>query len=81
MARRRNSTRLKLGRNYWDRIAPRWRERIFDTLAQDRNGAILAELERAARGSAHVADFGCGVGVYLPVLARLFADVQGFDHS
>lgn len=81
MARARKKPRFKLGSLYWDSIAPRWGERIFNTLKQDRGGVIAAELERASRGAASVADFGCGVGVYFPLLMRLFPKVHGFDIS
>ena len=81
MARARKKPRLKLGSLYWDSIAPRWGERIFNTLKQDRGGVIAAELKRASRGAANVADFGCGVGVYFPLLMRLFPKVHGFDIS
>ncbi len=71
----------RLGSRYWDRVAGEWKARVFNTLKQDRRGAITAELERAARGAANVADFGCGVGVYFPLLSHLFATVRGLDFS
>lgn len=79
MQRRRRH--LRLGSRYWDRVAGEWNERVFNTLKEDRNGAIAEELARAARGADSVADFGCGVGVYLPLLSRLFGAVQGLDFS
>jgi 2-polyprenyl-3-methyl-5-hydroxy-6-metoxy-1,4-benzoquinol methylase len=79
--RERARPRLRLGSRYWDRVAGEWKERVFNTLKEDRRGAIAAELKRAARGAATTADFGCGVGVYFPLLSRLFAAVHGFDFS
>lgn len=81
MARPGKKPRMKLGSSYWDSVAPRWGERIFNTLQQDRGGVIAAELKRASRGAERIADFGCGVGVYFPLLAGLFPQVHGFDHS
>lgn len=81
MARARKRPRFKLGSAYWDSVAPRWGARIFNTLKQDRHGVIVAELQRASRVASTIADFGCGVGIYFPLLSRLFPRVHGFDHS
>ncbi|NUM54227.1 MAG: class I SAM-dependent methyltransferase [Candidatus Hydrogenedentes bacterium] len=72
---------MKQDSEYWDGIAPLWTQQIFNTLRHDRNRVIVGELERAARTSPTVADFGCGVGTYLPTLSRLFEEVHGYDHS
>jgi SAM-dependent methyltransferase len=80
-ARKHRKRRFRLGGAYWDTVAPRWRERVFNTLKQDRRGVIAAEIARMARGASDVADFGCGVGVFFPLLMRLFPRVHGFDIS
>lgn len=72
---------MKQDSGYWDSIAPQWTKEIFNTLQEDKNRVILAELRRAARSARNIADFGCGIGTYLPTLARLFDEVHGFDHS
>lgn len=72
------------GRRYaehWDRIAPRWGEEVFNTLLCAKNPVVKAELAAAARTASSIADFGCGVGTYLPLLSRLFESVHGFDQS
>ena len=69
------------GPEYWDTLAGNWEQEIFNTLANDRQGVIRGELERVADGTARVADFGCGVGLYLPLLSRLFGTVHGFEQS
>lgn len=66
---------------HWDQIAPQWTDEIFNSLQHDRKRVITTALKLAAFEGASVADFGCGIGVYLPVLSRLFARVHGFDHS
>lgn len=68
-------------RRYWDRMARRWDDEIFNSLRHDRFGVIRQEIERSSRGARAVADFGCGTGIYLPLLGRLFTDVQGFERS
>lgn len=72
---------MKMNVDYWDNVAPQWAQEIFNTLRHDRNRVIRTELERAARNAGSIADFGCGIGTYLPTLARLFDEVHGFDHS
>lgn len=71
----------KQDRKYWDRMARRWDHEIFNTLYHDRFRVITAELKRSVRRGRSVADFGCGVGTYLPILGRLFEEVHGFERS
>lgn len=66
---------------YWDAAATNWEEEIFSSFHNDRKGVILAALKAAADPNAAMADFGCGVGIYLPVLGRLFGAVHGFEQS
>ena len=35
----------------------------------------------AARDASKIADFGCGIGTYLPMLSRLFDELSGFEQS
>ena len=72
---------MKQDSEYWDGIAPQWTQEIFNSLRNDRNRVIRRELERAARSAENIVDYGCGIGNYLPALARLFESVHGFDHS
>lgn len=66
---------------HWDRIAPRWTDEVFNTLLCARNHVVAAELKSAARHASSIADFGCGIGTYLPMLSRLFDEVSGFEQS
>lgn len=66
---------------YWDAAATNWEEEIFSSFHNDRKGVILSALKDAADAKASIADFGCGVGIYLPVLGRLFGQVHGFEQS
>ena len=66
---------------YWDAAATNWEEEIFSSFHNDRKGVILSALKAAADPRAAMADFGCGVGIYLPVLGRLFGAVHGFEQS
>jgi SAM-dependent methyltransferase len=71
----------KQDQKYWDTMASRWDDEIFNSLRHDKFRVIADELARSARGAHSVADFGCGVGVYLPLLGRLFDEVHGFERS
>jgi SAM-dependent methyltransferase len=62
-------------------MAERWDQEIFNTLHHDRSGVIAGEIERSSRRARSIADFGCGTGIYLPLLSRLFDDVHGFERS
>src|SRR5215813_3273002 len=66
---------------YWDGVASTYNDQIFDTLANDRHRIISSFIERIATRHKSVADFGCGVGKYLPLLSSKFKSVQAIDHS
>lgn len=66
---------------HWDRIAHRWTSEVFNTLRCARSPVVREGLVAAARTSSNIADFGCGVGTYLPLLSRLFEEVDGFEQS
>lgn len=66
---------------YWDAAATNWEDEIFSSFHNDRKGVIAAALKEAADPDASIADFGCGVGIYLPLLGRLFGNVHGFEQS
>lgn len=73
---------------YWDKVARDYDGEIFDSLASDRNGTIIGHIDRIGKlqrkqaGQSSVAcDLGCGVGKYLPALARRFRSVHGTDLS
>jgi 2-polyprenyl-3-methyl-5-hydroxy-6-metoxy-1,4-benzoquinol methylase len=77
-----------MDKKFWDKVARDYDGEIFDSLASDRNGTILGHIDRVGKrqekttGKASVAcDLGCGVGKYLPVLARRFSSVHGTDLS
>jgi SAM-dependent methyltransferase len=70
-----------MNRAYWDAQADRWDDEIFNSLSEDRDGVISRAIRRAARRGGDVLDFGCGVGGYLPFLARSFRHVHAVDWS
>jgi 2-polyprenyl-3-methyl-5-hydroxy-6-metoxy-1,4-benzoquinol methylase len=74
-----------MDKKYWEKVARDYDGEIFDSLASDRNGTILGHIDRisgrAGRRSGVACDFGCGVGKYLPVLAKRFGMVHATDIS
>jgi SAM-dependent methyltransferase len=60
-------------------MAPRWDREVFNTLRHDRTGVIRRSIAEMPGVHGSAADFGCGTGVYLPLLSRAFAEVHGFD--
>src|SRR3546814_14847699 len=66
---------------YWDAAATTWEDEIFSSFHNDREGVIAAALRAAADPDATLADFGCGIGIYLPLLGKLFGAVHGFEQS
>jgi SAM-dependent methyltransferase len=67
--------------NYWERIGDRYEKEIFSSSRADTGGAIRRRLDELADSRAVAADFGCGVGHYLPLLARRFRVVHGIDFA
>ena len=81
MGRSRGPSTVERDERYWDSIADRWDDTVFNTLKHDRGGVIVGELKRVARRVRTIADYGCGTGLYLPTLCKLFDEVHGFDLS
>lgn len=65
----------------WDTVATSFDDEIFNTLASDRNNIIRSHIERFSSPDLDACDFGCGVGRYLPLLARKFKAVCAVDIS
>ena len=66
---------------YWERVGDRYEEEIFASSLSDSGGVIRRRLDELANPRAAAADFGCGVGHYLPLLARRFRAVYGIDFA
>jgi len=66
---------------FWDTVADSFDDEIFNTLASDRNKTIVGHIDRFSSADSIVCDFGCGVGRYLPLLAKRFKAVCAVDIS
>ena len=66
---------------YWERVGARYEKEIFASSLADTRGVIRKRLDELADPRAVAADFGCGVGHYLGLLARRFRAVHGIDFA
>jgi len=68
-------------RAYWEKIAPSYNDEIFDVLHNDTKALIRSVIERYASKKKTVADIGCAIGKWLPVLSPAFKKVVAVDIS
>lgn len=66
---------------FWDGVADRYDAEIFNTLAAEVKGTLRKTIVRFAKGAQVAADFGCGVGRFVPLLSKLAAQVHAVDFS
>ncbi len=70
-----------MDREYWNRSIRDYDEEVLDSLDADLGGVILRRLEAFADPNRLAADFGCGVGNYVPALASRFKHVYAIDFA
>lgn len=70
-----------MDRKYWETMAPKYDEEIFDVLRNDKSGIIVKAIEEMASPEKTVIDIGCAIGKWLPVLSPLFKRVIAADIS
>lgn len=70
-----------MDRDYWDDTAEDYDGQIHDSLAQDVRGIIRKRVRAFVPRGSVACDFGCGVGKYLPLLAKRCDTVHAFDLS
>lgn len=68
-------------RTYWERVGASYDAEVFDVSAADSAGVIASRVERFSNRSLEAADFGCGIGNFLPLLSQSFRGVQALDFS
>jgi SAM-dependent methyltransferase len=73
--------RREMDRRYWDGMAKKYEDEIFSVLHSDAKGLITQHLRRIASKGRSVADVGCGIGHFLPVLSKSFGRVYANDVS
>lgn len=70
-----------MDRQYWEKIAPDYNEEIFDVLQNDRKAIIRSSISELSSPDKTVADIGCAIGKWLPVLSPSFRKVIAVDIS
>ena len=65
----------------WSALARRFDERVCHVLSEERNGRVAAAIRSTIRRGDRVADFGCGTGRALPLLAELAKQVDAYDFA
>lgn len=70
-----------MDRKYWETIAPKYNEEIFDVLHNDTSGSIVTAIEEMASPYKTMIDIGCAIGKWIPVLAPKFKHVIAADIS
>jgi len=70
-----------MDRKYWETIAPKYEDEIFDVLRNDKSGKIVAAIEKVASKDKTVIDIGCAVGKWVPILSENFKHVIATDIS
>jgi len=68
-------------RAYWETMAPKYGDEIFDVLHNDKKAKIRSVIEQYASPRKTVIDIGCAIGKWLPVLAPAFRKVVALDIS
>lgn len=68
-------------RSYWENMAQRYNEEIFDVRRQDKKALITKAIKKYADPSFRIADIGCAIGKWFPVLAPLGKEVIALDIS
>ena len=66
---------------HWDGLAATFDRDVFNPVTNDLHGTFLKTLRRYARRGGTAADFGCGNGRQLPLIARRFRMIAAMDHS
>jgi SAM-dependent methyltransferase len=68
-------------RSYWEKMADRYNEEIFDVRRQDKKALITKAIKKYAEPSHRIIDIGCAIGKWFPVLSPLCKEVVALDIS
>lgn len=71
----------EMNKEYWDGMAGAYEDQILSVLHNDKRALIKAEIDKISSKKASVADVGCGIGHFLPLLSESFGQVYANDIS
>lgn len=67
--------------SYWNRVGKEYETEIFNVYGNDKNKVIHKKIKPFLNARHTAADFGCGVGSFLPLLSEGFKKVHAIDFS
>ena len=70
-----------MNRKYWETMAPKYDDEIFDVLRNDTSGRIVEAIEKISGKKKSVIDIGCAIGKWIPLLSSGFKHVIAADIS
>lgn len=68
-------------KEYWEKMAADYEAEIFDVFKHDKKGLITRLIRKYGEDSKRAGDYGCGIGRFLPALAKHFSAVNAYDIS
>ncbi|MFH1371726.1 MAG: class I SAM-dependent methyltransferase [Planctomycetota bacterium] len=68
-------------REYWNNMSCCYEDEIFSVLHNDRKGLVLEQIRKLGAPEKIAADYGCGIGHFLPSLSESFQKVFAIDIS
>ncbi|HET6993194.1 MAG TPA: class I SAM-dependent methyltransferase [Bacteroidia bacterium] len=66
---------------HWDNLAATFENEVMSSLHADKNRVLFNALKKYIRKKDHVADYGCGVGGFLPLLSSISGKISACDFS
>ena len=66
---------------HWDKLAAAFENEVMSSLHTDKSRVLYKALQKYISRKSHVADFGCGVGGFVPLLSECAKKVSGCDFS
>lgn len=66
---------------HWDNLASTFENDVMSSLHADKNRVLEAAIKKFVKKNARVADLGCGVGGFIPLLSTCAKHVSGSDFS
>lgn len=70
-----------MNKAYWNKIGKNYRDEIFSVADGDKGRVIEKLLKKYSGRNKVAADFGCGIGGFVPMLSKQFKKVYAIDFS
>jgi 2-polyprenyl-3-methyl-5-hydroxy-6-metoxy-1,4-benzoquinol methylase len=70
-----------MDKSYWNRMGKIYRDEIFSVAENDKSRIIKKQLKKFVAPGVVAADFGCGIGGFIPILSEQCKKVYAADFS